>query len=61
MKMPKQLEAEAKTEGWMWTGRKSGEGQTCQEEAGQGNAWAGKRKWGERKLRGTPSPTGWAL
>lgn len=41
MKMPEQLEAEAKTEGWMWTGCESGERQTWQEEAGQGNAWAG--------------------
>lgn len=59
--MPEQLEAEAKTEGWMWPGRESGEGQTWQEEVGQGNAWAGKRKWVEIKPRGTLSPTGWAL
>lgn len=39
-------------------GCESGEGQTWQEEAGHGNACAGKRKWVEIKPRGMPSPTG---
>lgn len=52
--MPEQLEAEARTEGWMWTGRESGKGQTWQEEAGQEKVGWDKAKGNAESNRMSP-------